>query len=52
MDEQKCCVSNFFKRLSGKAESRCTKIIDVAHRLFLDRGYENVSMNDIVKEFD
>ncbi len=50
MDEQKCCVSNFFKRLSGKAESRCTKIVDVAHRLFLDRGYENVSMNDIVKE--
>lgn len=50
MDEQKCCVSNFFKRLSGKAEPRCTKIIDVAHRLFLDRGYENVSMNDIVKE--
>jgi len=49
-DEQKCCISNFFKHLSGKAESRCTKIVDVAHRLFLDRGYENVSMNDIVKE--
>lgn len=50
MDEHKCCISNFFKQLSGKAESRCTKIVDVAHRLFLDRGYENVSMSDIVKE--
>jgi len=49
MDEPKCCTSSFFKELSGKAESRCTKIVDVAHRLFLDRGYENVSMNDIVK---
>lgn len=49
-DDQKCCISTFFKQLSGKAESRCTKIVDVAHRLFLDRGYENVSMNDIVKE--
>jgi TetR/AcrR family transcriptional regulator, cmeABC operon repressor len=28
---------------------RCTKIVDVAHRLFLDKGYENVSMQDIVK---
>lgn len=50
MNEQKCCISDFFKHLSGKAESRCTKIIDVAYRLFLDCGYENVSMNDIVKK--
>ncbi|NCD11340.1 MAG: TetR/AcrR family transcriptional regulator [Epsilonproteobacteria bacterium] len=50
MKEHKCCISDFFKHLSGKAESRCTKIVDVAHRLFLDKGYENVSMNDIVKE--
>lgn len=50
MNEHKCCISDFFKHLSGKAELRCTKIIDVAYRLFLDRGYENVSMNDIVKE--
>lgn len=51
MNEEKCkCfISSLVDRLSGKAESRCTKIIDVAHRLFLDNGYENVSMNDIVK---
>lgn len=49
MDNHKCCIDTFFKQLSGKAESRCTKIVDVAHRLFLDKGYENVSMNDIVK---
>ena len=45
----KCFISSLVDRLSGKAESRCTKIIDVAYRLFLDNGYENVSMNDIVK---
>jgi TetR/AcrR family transcriptional repressor of cmeABC operon len=51
MSEEKCrCfISSLVDRLSGKAESRCTKIIDVAYRLFLDNGYENVSMNDIVK---
>lgn len=50
MNEQKCCISSLFERLSGKAESRCQKIVDVAYRLFLDNGYEKVSMNDIVKE--
>lgn len=51
MNEEKCkCfVNSSVDRLSGKAESRCTKILDVAYRLFLDNGYENVSMNDIVK---
>lgn len=41
------CLSS--KTLSNKAELRCHKILDVAYRLFLDNGYENVSMNDIVK---
>lgn len=48
-EKRKCFISSFVDRLSGKAESRCTKILDVAYRLFLDNGYENVSMNDIVK---
>ena len=50
MNDHKCCISTLFERLSGKAESRCQKIVDVAFRLFLDNGYEKVSMNDIVKE--
>ena len=50
MNDHKCCISTLFERLSGKAESRCQKIVDVAYRLFLDNGYEKVSMNDIVKE--
>lgn len=45
----KCFISSLVDRLSGKAESRCAKFLDVAYRLFLDNGYENVSMNDIVK---
>ncbi|KFL35383.1 MULTISPECIES: TetR/AcrR family transcriptional regulator [unclassified Sulfurospirillum] len=50
MNDHKCCISTLSERLSGKAESRCQKIVDVAYRLFLDNGYEKVSMNDIVKE--
>ncbi len=50
MNKESCCFFNsFFKHLSTKAESRCTKIVDVAYRLFLERGYKNVSMCDIVK---
>jgi TetR/AcrR family transcriptional regulator, cmeABC operon repressor len=50
MNDHKCCINTLFERLSGKAELRCQKIVDVAFRLFLDNGYEKVSMNDIVKE--
>ena len=49
MNEEKCFISTFIERLSGKAESRCTKFQDVAYRLFLENGYEKVSMSDIVK---
>ena len=49
MNEEKCCIGSFFDRLSGKAESRCSKFLDVAFRLFLENGYEKVSMSDIVK---
>lgn len=49
MSEKKCYLGSLFEKISGKAESRCTKFLDVAYRLFLDNGYENVSMNDIVK---
>ena len=49
MDEEKCFISSLIDRLSGKAESRCTKFLDVAFRLFLENGYEKVSMSDIVK---
>lgn len=41
------CASN--KTLRNKAELRCHKILEVAYRLFLENGYENVCMNDIVK---
>jgi len=37
------------KPLSCKAESRCSKFLDASFRLFLENGYEKVSMNDIVK---
>ena len=49
MDEEKCFINSFIDRLTGKAESRCTKFLDVAFRLFLENGYEKVSMSDIVK---
>ncbi|AFL68395.1 TetR/AcrR family transcriptional regulator [Sulfurospirillum barnesii] len=49
MEKQTCIMTHLCKRRSDKAASRCTKIVDVAHRLFLDKGYENVSMQDIVK---
>ena len=49
MNENESCDYPSTKPLSCKAESRCTKFLDVAYRLFLDNGYENVSMNDIVK---
>ena len=45
MNDHECCLKN----VSGKAESRCSKIIEVAYALFLEKGYENVSMGDIVK---
>ena len=49
MNENESCDYPSTKPLSCKAESRCTKFLDVSYRLFLDNGYENVSMNDIVK---
>lgn len=45
MNDHEC----YLKNVSGKAESRCSKIIEVAYNLFLEKGYENVSMGDIVK---
>jgi len=49
MSEYECCEHFSDKLLSGKAYERCTKILDVAFRLFLENGYEKVSMSDIVK---
>jgi len=49
MNEYESCDNPSNKPLSCKAESRCTKFLDVAYRLFLENGYEKVSMNDIVK---
>ncbi|WP_041959507.1 TetR/AcrR family transcriptional regulator [Sulfurospirillum arsenophilum] len=49
MNEYDSCENPSNKPLSCKAESRCTKFLDVAYRLFLENGYEKVSMNDIVK---
>lgn len=49
MNDYESCDYPSNRPLSCKAESRCTKFLDVAYRLFLENGYEKVSMNDIVK---
>jgi len=49
MNESECCEHFSNKLLSEKASERCQKILDVAFRLFLENGYEKVSMSDIVK---
>ena len=49
MNDYESCDYPSNRPLSCKAESRCTKFIDVAYHLFLENGYEKVSMNDIVK---
>ena len=46
--KDECCEDSLVKK-TPKAEQRCQIIVDVAYRLFLDKGYENVSMHDIVK---
>ncbi|MBN1322444.1 MAG: TetR/AcrR family transcriptional regulator [Methanotrichaceae archaeon] len=39
-------------RVSKDPGERCRELIDVAERLFLERGYENTAVSDIVREVD
>lgn len=38
------------RRVTKDPEERKSELIDTAERLFLDRGYENTTVSDIVKE--